>query len=206
MYSPQTGRGGETKEINREREIWGGYVCVDAERRDKFPRIAWNRQNRSLFYGYGEYSCLHVIVMMIYISIRESIFFPGFLATRNSSPLYFLYIYYSELYYFYRESFKGRIHGCSISTLYTFIKEWIGRIERESMTCKWMMETLSVEASRVRVHQEGPPPVFFTTSRSGTVINFLHLRFECLLDILSLFHISRVMDGSIGIHELSSIL
>lgn len=126
--------------------------------------------------------------------------------TRNSSPLYFLYIYYSELYYFYRESFKGRIHGCSISTLYTFIKEWIGRIERESMTCKWMMETLSVEASRVRVHQEGPPPIFFTTSRSGTVINFLHLRFECLLDILSLFHISRVMDGSIGIHELSSIL
>lgn len=97
LYSPQTGRGGETKEINREREIWGGYVCVDAERRDKFPRIAWNRQNRSLFYGYGEYSCLHVIVMMIYISIRESIFFPGFLATRNSSPLYFLYIYYSEL-------------------------------------------------------------------------------------------------------------
>lgn len=51
------------------------------------------------------------------------------------------------------------------------------------------------------------PPVFFTTSRSGTVINFLHLRFEYLLDILFLFHISRVpvMDNSIEIHELSSI-
>lgn len=61
----------------------GGYVCVDAERRDKFPRIAWNRQNRSLFYGYGEYSCLHVIVMMIYISIRESIFFSEFLADQR---------------------------------------------------------------------------------------------------------------------------
>lgn len=60
----------------------GGYVCVDAER-DKFPRIAWNRQNRSLFYGYGEYSCLHVIVMMIYISIRESIFFSEFLADQR---------------------------------------------------------------------------------------------------------------------------
>lgn len=126
----------------------------------------------------------------------------------QQSIVLFVYLLFRAVcvHYFYRESFKGRIHGCSISTLYIFIKEWIGRIERESMTCKWMMETLSVEASRVRVHQEGPPPVFFTTSRSGTVINFLHLRFECLLDILSLFHISRVMDGSIGIHELSSIL
>lgn len=45
--------GSETKE--REMEKYVGDVCVDAETgRDKFPRIAWNRQNRSLFYG--EYS------------------------------------------------------------------------------------------------------------------------------------------------------
>lgn len=43
----------------------------------------------------------------------------------------------------------GRIYRCSISALYIFIEEWIRRIERESMTWKWMMEILSVEASRV---------------------------------------------------------
>lgn len=44
----------------------------------------------------------------------------------------------------------GRIYRCSISALYIFIEEWIRRIERESMTWKWMMEILSVEASRVQ--------------------------------------------------------
>lgn len=107
----------------------------------------------------------HVIVMMIYIAIRESIFFPEFLRVladqRKESIIPFIRLLFRDVCALFssRQFFTeienplkdsgGRIYRCSISALYIFIEEWIRRIERESMTWKWMMEILSVEASRV---------------------------------------------------------
>lgn len=80
------------------------------------------------------------------------------------------------------------------------VEEWIRRIEKvwRDGGGWWKL---------FRLKRQSSPPVFFTTSQPGTVINFLHLRFvyECCLDIRILFR-ACVMDDSIEMYELSSIL
>lgn len=134
--------------------------------------------------------------------------------TKERSPLYHLYVYYSgtcvciifvsPIFYRDRESFKGfwrtDISMLDFCTLYLY-----RRMDSTNRARKYDVEVDDGNSFGRSIACS--PPVFFTTSRSGTVINFLHLRFEYLLDILFLFHISRVpvMDSSIEIHELSSI-
>lgn len=114
-------------------------------------------------------------------------------------------IFVSPIFYRDRESFKGfwrtDISMLDFCTLYLY-----RRMDSTNRARKYDVEVDDGNSFGRSIACS--PPVFFTTSRSGTVINFLHLRFEYLLDILFLFHISRVpvMDSSIEIHELSSIL
>lgn len=111
---------------------------------------------------------------------------------------------FSPIFYRDRESFKGfwrtDISMLDFCTLYLY-----RRMDSTNRARKYDVEVDDGNSFGRSIACS--PPVFFTTSRSGTVINFLHLRFEYLLDILFLFHISRVpvMDSSIEIHELSSI-
>lgn len=113
-------------------------------------------------------------------------------------------IFVSPIFYRDRESFKGfwrtDISMLDFCTLYLY-----RRMDSTNRARKYDVEVDDGNSFGRSIACS--PPVFFTTSRSGTVINFLHLRFEYLLDILFLFHISRVlvMDSSIEIHELSSI-
>lgn len=111
-------------------------------------------------------------------------------------------IFVSPIFYRDRESFKGfwrtDISMLDFCTLYLY-----RRMDSTNRARKYDVEVDDGNSFGRSIACS--PPVFFTTSRSGTVINFLHLRFEYLLDILFLFHISPVMDSSIEIHELSSI-
>lgn len=157
----------------------------------------------------------HVIVMMIYIAIRESIFFPEFLRVladqRKESIIPFIIQgsvcalfssrqFFTEIENPLKDSGGRIISMLDFCTLYLY-----RRMDSTNRARKYDVEVDDGNSFGRSIACS--PPVFFTTSRSGTVINFLHLRFEYLLDILFLFHISRVpvMDSSIEIHELSSI-
>lgn len=98
-----------------------------------------------------------------------------------------------------KRGFKD-ISNCSMLFIAYLVEEWIRRIEKvwRDGGGWWKL---------FRLKRQSSPPVFFTTSQPGTVINFLHLRFvyECCLDIRILFR-ACVMDDSIEMYELSSIL
>lgn len=94
-------------------------------------------------------------------------------------------IFVSPIFYRDRESFKGfwrtDISMLDFCTLYLY-----RRMDSTNRARKYDVEVDDGNSFGRSIACS--PPVFFITSRSGTVINFLHLRFEYLLDILFLFH------------------